>query len=186
LAEPRLRPACPADLPAILALNQANEAATSPLDAAALSRLMAAAFRCYVVDAARTAVLIALDQDADYPSPNFRWFHHRFARFVYIDRVIVADAARGQGWASRLYHALFATLPAAHQRCVACEVNVEPPNPASDTFHAALGFTERGSARLSAAKQVRYLTRSVAPASVAELPPSTGLSGPTAQQAELD
>jgi predicted GNAT superfamily acetyltransferase len=35
-----------------------------------------------------------------------------------------------------------------------------PPNPASDAFHAALGFAEVGSARLfDGMKTVRYLAR---------------------------
>jgi predicted GNAT superfamily acetyltransferase len=39
---------------------------------------------------------------------------------------------------------------------------VEPPNPASDALHAALGFSEVGRAILpGGAKQVRYLTRQV-------------------------
>ena len=40
-----------------------------------------------------------------------------------------------------------------------CEVNAEPPNPASDAFHAALGFTEVGQATLNRGKVVRYFAR---------------------------
>jgi predicted GNAT superfamily acetyltransferase len=48
------------------------------------------------------------------------------------------------------------------QALLCCEVNIEPPNPGSDRFHAALGFVEAGHATLSdRAKSVRYLTRSV-------------------------
>jgi predicted GNAT superfamily acetyltransferase len=43
------------------------------------------------------AFLLALDQDADYDSPNFRWFSARYPRFVYVDRIVVASAARGRG-----------------------------------------------------------------------------------------
>jgi predicted GNAT superfamily acetyltransferase len=43
---------------------------------------------------------------------------------------------------------------------VVCEVNSEPPNPASDAFHAAMGFTEVGRATIhQGRKTVRYLTR---------------------------
>ena len=53
---------------------------------------------------------------------------------------------------------------AGHERVV-CEVNADPPNPVSDAFHAALGFAEVGSARLSGTplssmgKTVRYFSR---------------------------
>ena len=47
---------------------------------------------------------------------------------------------------------------AGHARVV-CEVNSDPPNPASDAFHAALGFAEVGQAVLATqGKVVRYLS----------------------------
>ena len=46
---------------------------------------------------------------------------------------------------------------------IACEVNEDPPNPASDAFHAALGFTVAGQARIHGGKKsVRYFTRALA------------------------
>lgn len=42
---------------------------------------------------------------------------------------------------------------------VCCDVNLDPPNPASDSFHAGFGFAEVGRARLASGKQVRYLVR---------------------------
>ena len=68
-------------LTAMLQLNTAHEVALSPLDASALAHLVGqafAAFRVGTVD----AFLIALDQDAEYHSPNFLWFRDRRARFV--------------------------------------------------------------------------------------------------------
>jgi predicted GNAT superfamily acetyltransferase len=42
---------------------------------------------------------------------------------------------------------------------IACEVNADPPNPASDAFHAALGFKPVGLAAIhGGSKTVRYLT----------------------------
>ncbi len=106
------------------------------------------------------ALLIAFDQDADYDSVNFLWFRGRYARFVYVDRIITAAASRGRGHARRLYQALFVRAEAAGHRQVVCEVNDVPPNPASDRFHAALGFQTVGGATLErGAKQVRYLRR---------------------------
>lgn len=146
---------------ALLALNAAHEAELSPLDAPRLRHLVTQAFLAMRVGescADADALLIAFDQDADYDSPNFLWFRDRFARFVYVDRVVVAQAAQGRGHARSLYAALFrAAQDAGHDRVV-CEINSLPPNPASDAFHERLGFAEIGRASLpGGAKQVRYL-----------------------------
>src|SRR5262249_2865269 len=108
------------------------------------------------------AFLLAFDQDADYDSPNFLWFRERYQRFVYVDRIAVAFAARGRGLAPLLYRELFAEAVRARHSSVVCEVNSEPPNPASDAFHAALGFSEVGRASIhNGGKTVRYLRCSV-------------------------
>ncbi len=150
----------------LLALNNAHAAELSWLDAERLAELVGRAFvarRIGIVD----AFLLAFDQDADYDSPNFLWFRSRYRRFVYVDRIVVAGSARGRGHARRLYDDLFAqALGAGHDRIV-CEVNREPPNPASDAFHAALGFVEVGDARIhDGTKTVRYLARPLAGESV--------------------
>ncbi len=49
---------------------------------------------------------------------------------------------------------------AGHDRIV-CEVNAEPPNPASDALHAALGFVAVGVASLAVGKTVRYYARAL-------------------------
>ncbi|WP_324263020.1 GNAT family N-acetyltransferase [Altererythrobacter sp. H2] len=107
------------------------------------------------------ALLIAFDQHADYDSPNFLWFRDRYNRFVYVDRIIVAADARGQGLARQLYAQLFELAGHAGHVVVTCEINSDPPNPASDAFHAAAGFAEAGRAALANGKTVRYLTRAL-------------------------
>jgi predicted GNAT superfamily acetyltransferase len=64
----------PPDEAAILELNRAHVAETSPLEAADLRALLAQAFNVGVCDRGREAFLISLDQDAIYSSPNFEWF----------------------------------------------------------------------------------------------------------------
>jgi predicted GNAT superfamily acetyltransferase len=84
----------------------------------------------------------------------------RRARFVYIDRIVVAPAARGRGHARQLCGDLFERARRAGHDQVVCEVNVAPPNPSSDAFHAALGFHEVGGATIhDGRKIVRYLRR---------------------------
>ena len=108
------------------------------------------------------ALLLAFDQDADYDNPNFNWFHQRFERFIYIDRVVVSPAMRGRGLAQGLYKALFSRAASLQHSQVVCEINMDPPNPESDAFHAGLGFEQVGLAILPAAgKTVRYFSRKI-------------------------
>ena len=146
---------------AILALNNAHAAELSWLEADELSRLLGEAFHARRIGQAE-AFLLAFDQDARYDSPNFLWFRSRYPRFVYIDRVVVAGHARGRGHARRLYAELFEHAARTGHGLVTCEVNSDPPNPASDAFHAALGFSEVGGALMQGGgKSVRYFTHSL-------------------------
>jgi predicted GNAT superfamily acetyltransferase len=143
----------------LLALNNAHAAQLSWLEPERLAHLVGQAFlarRIGEVD----AFLLALDQDANYDSSNFLWVRSRYQRFVYVDRIVVAPSARGRGYARRLYLDLFEqALKAGHDQ-ILCEVNIKPPNPTSDAFHAALGFVEIGTADVyGGSRTVRYLSR---------------------------
>jgi predicted GNAT superfamily acetyltransferase len=154
-----LRPYTGADLAPMLALNNAHATELGPLTAESLHRLVGMAMRVRIAGT-MDGFLIALDESAPYDSPNFLWFKARFARFAYIDRVVIAEAARGRGLARQLYEDLFAA--ASGHTHVFCEVNYDPPNPASEAFHAALGFAEVGRATLAdRGKSVRYLSRTL-------------------------
>lgn len=143
---------------ALLALNNRSAVETSWLEPARIEHMVASAFAALHVPEAR-AFLLTFDQSADYDSPNFLWFRERFDRFVYIDRIVVGEQARGLGLARQLYEQLFDLALEAGHNLVTCEVNSTPPNPGSDAFHAAMGFVEAGSARFTEGKSVRYLTR---------------------------
>ena len=105
------------------------------------------------------AKMIAFDQDAAYESANFAWFKARYPSFAYVDRIVVAQAARGRGIARQLYEELFREAYKAQFDSIVCEVNFEPPNRASEAFHRQLGFSEVGRAVLENGKGVRYLRR---------------------------
>jgi len=151
------------DMPWVLALNNAHVYETSFLDASGISALLDHAFYCRGIDRGATALLIALDQNAPYDNPNFNWFKQRYGSFVYIDRVIVAGTARGQGFATRLYEDLFTKARNAGHDRVACEINIDPPNPVSDAFHDAMGFAAVGQAIIyDGKKEVRYFEKTLA------------------------
>ncbi len=108
------------------------------------------------------AALIAFDQDSPYDGLHFAWFRARYKRFVYVDRLVVAPAARGQGFARALYADLFAVAVSAGHTLATCEVNIDPPNPASLAFHAQVGFLPVGEASWrEKGKTVRYLARAL-------------------------
>ncbi len=151
-------PILPADHAAVLALNNAHAAELSFLTGERLTALLDQAFLARRIGEL-DAFMIAFDQSADYDSPNFLWFRARRPRFVYVDRIVVSGHARGSGLARLLYQELFHRALAAGHDTVCCEVNADPPNPASDAFHARLGFAECGAAALGNAKRVRYFER---------------------------
>ena len=161
-------PVTPADLTAspdlaeaLLALNNAHAVELSWLEPPRLAHLVGEAFLAERIGQAE-ALLLAFDQAADYDSPNFLWFRERFPRFVYVDRIVVAGEARGRGHARRLYQLLFERARAAGHERIVCEVNSNPPNPASDAFHADLGFVPVGEGELHGGeKTVTYLARAL-------------------------
>jgi len=142
------------DEAAVLALNNAHAVELSWLEMDRLRRLLGNAFHARRVGRLE-AFLIAFDETSDYDGGHFLWFRTRYPRFVYVDRVVVDPAARGRGHARRLYLDLFDRARHGGHDIVACEVNAEPPNPASDAFHAAMDFATVGSARRHD-KTVRY------------------------------
>ncbi|WP_168075824.1 GNAT family N-acetyltransferase [Caulobacter sp. SSI4214] len=147
---------------ALLALNNAHAEELSWLEPTRLAHLVSEAFVARRIGVA-DALLLTFDQAADYDSPNFLWFRERYPAFVYVDRVVVDDGARGRGLARRLYDDLFAVARAAGHERIVCEVNSDPPNPASEAFHAALGFVAVGTARIHGGKKtVTYLERTLA------------------------
>ena len=150
----RLRAIVDADLAAVLALNNAHAAEVNALTADALAALVAVAAHAVIADGG-LGFAIALDQATPLQGPNHGWFLARYPAFVYVDRVVVAPAARGRGLARALYDHV--TAP---PRPLCCEVNVVPPNQASLDMHARLGFTACGEADdPRSGKRVRYLIR---------------------------
>ena len=164
-----IRDATPDDLAAILALNDAAVQFTSAMDAARLQQLhaQAAYHRVVAIDGRVAAFLLALRERAAYDSPNYQWFQRSYSRFLYIDRIVVDAAARGRGLGIQLYEDLFAFAARTHAARVTCEFDVDPPNPASEKFHAHFGFHEVGRQRVGGgAKQVSLQLREIADGTV--------------------
>ena len=154
-------PLTPDRLDRLLSLNNAHAAELSLLDAGRLAHLLRQALwaaRIGDVD----AFTVMLDQSAAYDSPNHRWFRGRYPRFAYVDRIVVSPTARGRGLARALYAGAMQAAAAAGHTAITAEVNSDPPNPASDALHAALGFQQVGTASIhGGTKTVRYLMRAL-------------------------
>jgi uncharacterized protein len=144
----------------ILELNNEHAVETSLLDLSAAERLLAMCFYAKGIGLGARGFLQALDQDAAYDNQNFRWFLDRFERFVYIDRIILAKGARGQGLARMMYEDLFGEAKAASHVRVVCEVNIDPPNEGSLALHRSMGFLALADVDLKGgSKRVRYLVK---------------------------
>jgi predicted GNAT superfamily acetyltransferase len=146
IADKQLRPAINTDWPAILTLNEQSVEYLSPMDEPRLAQLASAAyyFRVVEIDGTIAGFLLGFRKGASYDSPNFLWFNSRFDDFFYVDRVVVAPEFRGQKLADRLYDDFESAAHAAGVTRITCEVNIEPPNPASLRFHERRGFREIG------------------------------------------
>lgn len=133
------------DLPAVLALNEEAVPHVNSVPMEQLHWFMehAFAFRVAELPTGVGGFLIALTPEADYASPNFRWFAARRPSFVYVDRVVVSPAARRRGLARRFYEDL-ALNANGRAEVITCEVNLRPRNDESLEFHRRLGFTEVG------------------------------------------
>ena len=163
-----LRPPTPADLTALVDLNNAAAPAMNRLPAQDLARLVDAAAWARVAVAGDAVVggLVALDGPGlDYESENYAWFSGRYDAFLYVDRVVVSTARRGAGIGSGLYRALLGHAEDVGHRVVCAEVNVRPANPGSLRFHHRHGFEPVGEQDTKGGTvRVRMLAREVGPA----------------------
>ena len=141
-----IRPAAPTDFETICALNSAEIQHTSAMDAARLADLNA--LSCYhrvaCLDGIVSAFLLAMCNGSAYKNDNFEWFSKKYARFIYVDRVVVSPKSRGLRLASLLYEDMFRYARFHAIPLVTCEYNLVPPNEPSRLFHDKFGFKERG------------------------------------------
>ncbi|MBS0194840.1 MAG: GNAT family N-acetyltransferase [Proteobacteria bacterium] len=140
-----VRDVCEQDLPSVLALNNAAGAGILPIDSERLRYFWehAVYFRVAERDGAIAGFLIALSTDAAYSSPNFLWFREHYPDFVYIDRIVIAGAHRGEGLGHVFYADVQSFAEVRSQR-LACEVFVTGGNDAALLFHGGFGFKQVG------------------------------------------
>ena len=141
----RIVTAKPAYLREILLLNQAAIPHVNEVDKEFFHQQLEASlyFRAIVLEGSVKAFLLGMSETASYQSLNFLWFQERYAKFIYVDRIVV-DRQFHRGGLGRALYTDFEGL-AKERRCpMACEVNIRPPNPISTKFHESFGFCEVG------------------------------------------
>lgn len=133
------------ELDAVLALNNAAGTGILPMDGAQLRHLFDIAdyFRVAEIDGHLAGFLIALREDSDHASSNFKWFRERYEHFLYIDRIVVAGAYRGHGLGGVFYCDVH-SYAELRTPLLTCEVFLEPRDDIVVLFHGTYGFNEVG------------------------------------------
>ena len=145
----------------MLALNNASTPHVNALTAAEFAWLLTEADYTRVAELNGTLAgfVIAIRAGTSYWSGNYAWFAERYEEFIYLDRVVVAPAARRHGVGRALYEDLIEFASRSWSR-ITLEVNIQPPNPGSMLFHERMNFQRVGS-RVYAGGEVAMFERQV-------------------------
>ena len=138
-----IRDVAPADLAEVHALNEAAVPTVNSLTLEALRGFAcdSAYFRVAEEVGSILGFLVGLTPEAEYDSPNFVWFRERYTDFVYVDRIVIGEVARGRGLGRRFYGSFEEFGRNRGSPILACEVNLRPSNERSLHFHHCFGFT---------------------------------------------
>ena len=159
----KIRSANATDASQIAELNEVFVSVTSPMDAKRFLELFELCSYCLVVDVGERLLgfVIAMRNAAPYDNSNYKWFEKRLRNMVYVDRIVLAADARGQGLGHQLYDELSTIALADGCKVMTAEMDIEPPNTHSLYFHGKHGFVEHGHRVLDSGKRVsmqcRYL-----------------------------
>ncbi|MEO6941725.1 MAG: GNAT family N-acetyltransferase [Terrimesophilobacter sp.] len=140
----RLREITSQDVPAILSLNNAASPAVPTSTESELDALLGASSYGFaaVADDEVLGFVVGFAPGSDYASPNYRYFEERGTDHLYVDRIVVAESARGMRIGQALYGRVVELAIEQGRSEITCEVNVVPPNPGSMAFHSRMGFSE--------------------------------------------
>ena len=135
------------DLDFVLELNRVNVEVLSPMDEEKFRYFVRVSDMFQVAEAGGrpVAFLIALREGLpDYTSENYIWFSRQFDRFLYVDRIVIDESARGLGIGRKIYEGVFDRAAKAGVDRVTAEVDIIPYNDPSLKFHETMGFEEVG------------------------------------------
>lgn len=144
--ELELRQLSPGDAAALVALNDSAYPAVPLTSAESMRALLEFSDVAVAVERAGHIVgfVVTLGEGAAYESENYQFFSARGVSSRYVDRIVIAESERGSGIGAALYRLVFRVARAEGRAEVTCEVNLDPPNPASLAFHERMGFVSVG------------------------------------------
>ena len=144
------------DADAIAALNEVFVSVTSPMDSERFLELFALSSFCLVAENATGLLgfVIAMRNGAPYDNGNYQWFEARVPDMIYVDRIVLASDARGQGVGAKLYGYLAELAIGLNCQTMTAEMDIDPPNDHSVYFHQKSGFAEIGQRTLDSGKRV--------------------------------
>jgi len=135
-----------AQLQSIYNLNQANTPEVGSLESIQhLKQLIElSAYNLLVLKEGEVVgFIICMREGSAYGSENYKFFSQRLKKFLYVDRVAIDEQHRRAGLGQAIYEDIFSqasndSLP------IALEVNTQPVNQPSLTFHEKMGFDQIG------------------------------------------
>ena len=153
------------DIAAVLRLNAQAVPAVFRLDHSEISRLMEIS-RLHLAAARPDGTLagyaLAFSWEQSYDGEEFRALQSSIASsFVYVDQIAIEERSRGTGIGRMLYEELALRARRVGASTLCCEVNTEPPNPSSLSFHRRMGFTIVGEINTRDGRTVALLRREV-------------------------
>lgn len=140
----------------VLGLNQASVEVLSPLDAGRLQHLLALCDHAIVAEVEQVVVgfMLVFAEASAYDGEAYRWFDQHYDNFLYVDRIIIDESARGRGLATVFYEKLIDEARRQKKSCLLAEIDIEPPNHVSLKFHQRFGFVEVDRLTYAKGKQV--------------------------------
>lgn len=152
----KIREIAEPDLEGVWHLNEAMVPMVGQLGREAMDDLCSLADCALAVEVGGTLAgfCLVFAPGSSYSSTNYRFFAKHAPEAYYLDRVAFGTAFQRQGLGSKLYAHVEALLLAQGVKQLALEVNLEPPNPESLSFHRRHGFVEVAQERTNYATTV--------------------------------
>ena len=146
------------DLKVVWAINQENVPAVGEETLEDLAKVHEQCAIALVAEVSGTIAgfCMVLLPDADYGSPNFKFFCDRLDDFIYLDRVAVTSEFQGKGIGAALYSEVEKLSDAMW---FALEVNTRPRNEGSLRFHAREGFVQMEELETRPGKMVSLMVK---------------------------